>query len=363
MDARDQVSGTEAASWDMANQQKVSAAGDEPTLPAQGNIDAAALAGATSPATDYLEHGGLIPEPELKAWADGRLLRSRMARIQGRVRCTGISAVRPGDIIELEGIGSRFSGKTFVSGVRHEIGGGTWNTDIQFGLSSHSFEHDPEIAPLPAGGLLPPVHGLQIGVTLQLQDDPDGEFRVLVKVPLLGDEGVWARMAQLDAGDARGSYFRPEVNDEVVLGFLNDDPRNPVILGMLNSSAKPAPVTPADDNHIKGFVTRSEVKFLFDDEKKSITAETPNGKTIIVSDDAGSIEFKDENGNSITMNSDGIALKSNGKITLKAGGDVAIEGMNTELKANAQLKAEGSAGAEFTSSATAVLKGALVQIN
>ena len=74
---------------------------------------------------------------------------------------------------------------------------------------------------------------------------PDGEDRVQVRVPVINsqDDGLWARVATLDAGENRGSFFRPEIGDEVVLGFLNDDPRDPIILGMLNSSAKPAPIT------------------------------------------------------------------------------------------------------------------------
>ena len=48
-------------------------------------------------------------------------------------------------------------------------------------------------------------------------------------------------LATLDAGKERGTFFRPEIGDEVVVGFLNDDPRHPVILGMCHSSAKPAP--------------------------------------------------------------------------------------------------------------------------
>jgi hypothetical protein len=63
------------------------------------------------------------------------------------------------------------------------------------------------------------------------------------------------------------------------------------------------------------------------------------------------------------MNSDGIKIESNGKIEIKAAQDLTIEGMNVSIKANAQLKGEGSAGAEISSSAVAVLKGSLVQIN
>jgi hypothetical protein len=56
-------------------------------------------------------------------------------------------------------------------------------------------------------------------------------------------------------------------------------------------------------------------------------------------------------------------LESAKDIILKASGDVKIEGTNIEIKASAQLKAEGGAGAEFSSSASTTVKGSLVQIN
>jgi hypothetical protein len=64
-----------------------------------------------------------------------------------------------------------------------------------------------------------------------------------------------------------------------------------------------------------------------------------------------------------SLNSDGIAMESPGDIKLAATGDVKIEGTNIELKASATVKAEGSGGAELTSSASTVVKGSVVQIN
>jgi uncharacterized protein involved in type VI secretion and phage assembly len=132
---------------------------------------------------------------------------------------------------------------------------------------------------------------------------------------------------------------------------------------MLHSSAKPSPITATDDNHEKGIITRSEMKVLFDDDKKIITIETPAGKIISLDEDEGAITIEDDNSNVITINSDGIAMESAGDISLKASGDVTIEGTNVSLTANAEFKAEGSAGAEMSTSAIAVLKGSLVQIN
>lgn len=159
------------------------------------------------------------------------------------------------------------------------------------------------------------------------------------------------------------AFFLPEVNDEVIVGFLNDDPRNPVILGMVNSSAKPAPLPPGNDNHEKGFVTRSEIKLLFDDDKVSMTIATPNGNTLVISDEKGGIRVADENSNSILLDSSGISIESASDIKLKATGDITLEGMNVTAKATASFKAEGSTGAELSSGTSTVVKGSIVQIN
>src|SRR5690606_12711900 len=159
-----------------------------------------------------------------------------------------------------------------------------------------------------AAGLIPAVKGLQYGVVTQLQDDPDGEDRILVKLPIVNadEQGIWCRLALLDAGDNRGSVFRPEIDDEVIVGFINEDPNDAVVLGMLNSSAKPAPIPAEDDNNIKGFVTRSEMKFLFNDDEKSVRLETPAGKVLTLDEKEGVIKLEDEHANVLTMDSSGI---------------------------------------------------------
>ena len=157
--------------------------------------------------------------------------------------------------------------------------------------------------------------------------------------------------------------WMPEIDDEVLIGYLNDDPRNPVVLGMLHSSAKPAPLTASDDNHEKGIITRDELKVLFNDDLKSLELSTPKGNKALLSEDEGGISVEDENGNKITLSSDGIVIESVKDLVLKATGDVKIEGVNIEAAAQAEFKAEGSAGAELSTSAIAVLKGSLVQIN
>jgi len=365
IDARDQYQAVKAFAWDPANQEILEVDGSDPALTGNGNLNPSDLAGVIGLEHLNLSHSGMLAQEELQAWADALYLRSQLAKTRGRVAFYGYAELKPGNLILLQGLGERINGKVFVSGVRHEISNGTWRTDAQFGLAPEWLSQKQAIHQRPASGLLPAVQGLQIGIVIQLQDDPDGEDRILVKIPIVSKEesGVWARIACLDAGSNRGSVFRPEIGDEVVLGFLNNDPRDAIVLGGLNSSSKPSPIPGTDENHEKGYVSRSEMKLVFNDDKKSIQLETPAGKILSLDEDGGSIKLEDENGNRILMNEDGITIESKKKIILKTMDDVGIEGKNINNKAQANFKAEGTAGIELTSSAIAKLKGSLVQIN
>ncbi|MCF0039775.1 type VI secretion system tip protein VgrG [Dyadobacter fanqingshengii] len=369
IDARTQYSSSKSISWDLASQELKEVEGSDPGMDFQSNLSGSDLADVIGLSDFRLQHSGGLDDQELQAWADATLMRSRLSKIQGQVKILGDNTIKPGDMVSLAGFGDRFNGKAFVSSVYHEISPNRkWFTHLGLGLDSKflSSLYD-DVLDVPAAGLVPAIQGLHIGVVTSL-DDPLGEHRVRIFIPVIdpGSEGTWARTAAPDAGEgdnARGIFFMPEIGDEVIVGFINEDPRDPVILGKLFSSAKPAPFTQNDDNHQKGIVTRSQLKLVFDDEKKFVTIKTPKGNKVTLSDDEGSILLEDENGNKVTLNAKGISLESAKDIILKASGDVKIEGANIEIKASAQMKAEGGAGAEFSSSASTKVKGSIVQIN
>jgi Rhs element Vgr protein len=365
IDARHQLSKVSSKSWSHSDQAMVEVEASNPQLALNGNISSSDLADVIGLDEFMLGHGGNVEEPELQAWADALLLKRQLAKVRGRVKCRGVHTIKPGAMIELDGIGERFNGKAYVSGVQHFISGGDWQLDIQFGCDPDWFAEKYNIEKKPASGLLAAVQGLHIAKVIQLAGDPDGEDRIKVHLPILGSdqEGLWARIATLDAGDNRGSFFRPEIDDEVIVGFINDDPRDAIVLGMLNSSNKPAPLSGSDDNHEKGFVTRSGIKMIFNDDDKSYTVETPGGKKITVDDSGGEIQLQDENQNKIVMDSTGISIQSAGKIELKAGQGLVIEAANLELKAQASMKLEGGASTEVKSGGMMTIKGSLVQIN
>lgn len=365
LDATHQHSTVTCTAWNPANQELVESEAAALDVQEAGNLTSADLSGVVSDESRRYQHTGHLPAQELQSWATAQTLKNVLAKIRGVVKSEGLPQVKPGSIIELAGVGDRFNGKVLVSGVRHELSDGNWEMDIQFGLSPDLFAQEYNVVDLPAAGLLPAVNGLQIGVVSQLQDDPDGEDRVLVKMPVVDPEaeGTWARVASLDAGENRGAFFRPEIGDEVVLGFLNDDPRQPIILGMFNSSNKPAPITASDDNPEKGFYTRDQLKLVFNDDQKSIRLETPKGYVLQLSENDGSILIQDEHNNKVELKSDGIAIESAGDIQIKASGDIKMEGANIQVSAKANFKATGRGGAELSSSSTTNVKGSLVNIN
>jgi Rhs element Vgr protein len=363
-DARQQFAALHAQTWSHADQELVEVEASAPQMNEAGNISADDLALVTKNEKKIVQHSGAVPEPQLQQWADAQWMRSKLSKIRGSAKFRGYAAVKPGQMISLNGIGERFSGDVYISGIRHELFGGEWSTTAQFGLDAESFAEKFPNNVLPASGFVPAVKGLHAGVVTDLED-PQNEFRVKVKIPTVSmqEEGMWARMMMPDAGNNRGFFFRPEVGDEVLIGFLHEDPNYAVILGALHSSAKAAPLTQSNDNHEKGLYTRSEMKWVWNDEKKSFTTETPKGKKIVIDEDAGKIEIADENSNKIIMNADGITIEAAKAVTIKAGTDLKLQSMNAEMKADVNGKINAGASMELSSGGSTAVKGATVMIN
>ncbi len=350
--------------WDYTTQELLEIEANEPGFDAGGDLKISDLAEVYNKDPFLLQLGEYMEESSLQSMSDAQLMRARLAKIRGRLQFQGNADVKPFSLLKLNGVGEHFNGKIMVSGVRHRVINGNWFTDVDFGLDPTPFAKQFEINMNPQQQM-PSISGLQTAVVTQLEEDPNGEFRIKVRLPAinLDEDGIWARVASIDAGDSRGIYFRPEIDDEVVIGFINNNPKNPIVLGCLHSSAKPSPIEPSDDNHEKGIITRSENKILINDDTNTISIETPAGKKIILDEDSGDLSLEDDNGNKIVLNTDGITIESGGDINIETSGDINIKGMNIANEANSNFTADGKAGAEVTTNGTAVLKGSIVQIN
>ena len=381
IDARTQLAEVNSASWDPSEQAVVEENVSPQTLNKQGDLKTTDLAKVINLKSFRLQTPALLEKSALKDWATGQQVKAGLARIRGRMKFQGSANAKIGSLIELDGVGKRFNGNVFVSSVNHELVNSNWITEVDFGMSPDWFAEQRDLVAPPASGFLPGIEGLQIGVVMKLDEDPIGQSRIQVSVPILQaeTEGVWARLANFYASNSFGAFFIPEIGDEVVLGYLNNDPSNPVVLGSLYSSKQTPPYDLTADNFTKAVVTRSKLKIEFDDDKKITTIITPGDNKVVLSDDEKSILMQDQNGNKVELNPDGISLDSpkdisitaKGKITIDAMGeigvsskaDVSVKGMNINHDANVGFVAKGSATAELSASGQTTVKGAMVMIN
>ena len=233
INATSQYSGVKGSAWDMSSQSVIDASADEPSVNEQGDITGQTLADALAVGTVNLNTSVPILEESVQAWVDAALLKSRLSRFKGNITFQGSIKAKVNTTIKLMGLSSRFNGDAFISGITHNLEDGQWTTEAKIGLSAQWFTENNTVSAPPASGLLPGVRGLQTGIVKKIDGDPDNEFRVQVEIPILGAEGetVWARLSTFYTGNGFGAYFMPEVNDEVILCFMNEDPRFPIILG------------------------------------------------------------------------------------------------------------------------------------
>lgn len=381
IDARTQFSSASASTWSLSDQTEQTATATPPQLNQQGNLDAATLAGVIGLSAYQIQTGAAIESTALDTWAKALQVKAGLARIRGKMSFQGSAQAKVGALIKLVGVGARFSGDVFVGAVTHEIEAGQWITTAEFGLSPTWFTEQHDVMAPPAAGLLPGIGGLHVGKVTKLDEDPDGQQRVQVSIPVLGSaaQPVWARLLQFYASNAFGAFFVPELADEVVLGFFDNDPTHPVILGSLYSSNRAPPYTLTAENNTKAIVTRCKAKIEFDDENKVITVMTPAKNKIVLSDQDKSILLLDQNNNRAELNPSGITLdspkdikvKANGTITLDAVGTISITsqadvksaGLNVVCEGQVGFTGKGSATAELSASGETVVRGAMVMIN
>lgn len=384
MNAITQLDTVKANTWDYKNQ-AIASMQSTNTVPGPGNISSKKLSEVVGLADYQIQTTAPLENADLTNWAKAQLIKSEYSKIQGEAKFQGTNLVNPGNYITLAGIGDRFNGDHFISSVTHDLSEGNWITEISIGLSPLWFTEEPDVMAPSASGLLPGARGLFNGTVKKIDSDPDSQYRILVTIPLFdtNGEGIWARLSNFYSTNGAGVFFLPEVGDEVVIGFLNEDPRYPIILGSMYSSSKLKPfegLTPNEKNSIKAIVSKSKIAIEFDDENVVWSLATPNKNTIIVSDKDKQITIKDQNDNSIVMSSSGITIKSAKNINIEAtqkvsikgnqgvtiassGGDVATSGINIKETAQSQFTAKGNLNAEVQGGAQLVLKGAMVMIN
>ena len=148
--------------------------------------------------------------------------------------------------------------------------------------------------------------------------------RVRVTLPWLrggsGDMTVWARVAVLMAGERRGTYFMPEVDDEVLVAFEAGDVNRPYVVGALWNDEDEPPEENTGRNDVRAIHSRSGLRLRFDDSDGAarLTIDTPNGPSITLDDAGDKVEIKDGNGNRVLLDNTGVHIETTAKIRLDA---------------------------------------------
>lgn len=199
------------------------------------------------------------------------------------------------------------------------------------------------------------VFGVVVGIVTDNQD-PDGGYRVKVSFPSFSadTQSTWARVATPMAGNNRGIYTLPEVDDEVLCAFAHGDLRFPYVIGSLWNGSDAPPRDNADgQNNQRVIRSRSGHELVFSDEsgKEQIEIKSNAGHQILLDDTSGSekISITDKSGNSIQIDStqNAIAVEAQMKLSIKA--------QTIEIEAGSLMTIK--AGATLT------IQGALVKIN
>lgn len=180
------------------------------------------------------------------------------------------------------------------------------------------------------------------GVVIALVTEINDNGTVKVKFPWLpdGPETDWIRIATAMSGNDRGTFFMPEVDDEVLCSFDHGDTSFPYVVGFLwNGVDRP----PINDKNVRKIKTTSGHIIEFDDNggSEKILIKSQSGH-IVELDDAspGKITVKTKDKNFVEINDAGpgkIEVSSNGSIDVSAkGGDIGIK-----ASGNVNIKASG----------------------
>lgn len=403
---RPRVTGTHQADkvtvkgWNPAKKEAIIGQATAPTSTAnQGGITdggGAATKKAFGGAAEWIVvDNPVIDRSEAESVAKGILDAVSGSFVQAEGECLGNPLIKAGSVVEIAGVGQRFSGKYFVTAATH-----VFSVHTGYDTTFHIAGQDPNtllslIEPRSNSHGSGFPQGVVPGIVTNL-DDPDGLGRVKIKFPWLSDqdESHWARLAAPMAGAQRGMMILPEVNDEVLVAFEHGDINQPYVMGALWNATDKPPLAKADviaDGKVKQRIWKSRVghtillddtdnkgqivirdstgkdEIVIDADKKTITIQVDQDYTLKAGnkiDVTGKqkITIKSESsdvtveGTNITIDGRGnLAVKAKGNLDLQATGQLNIKGTQVSINANA--------AAEIKSSGMVQIQGSLVKIN
>lgn len=171
-------------------------------------------------------------------------------------------------------------------------------------------------------------YGVVQGIVTDVNDQNGQEGRVRVQFPWFDDqmETEWCRVRQFYAGNGYGSFFVPEVGDEVLIAFIHGDMRMPIILGGLYNGKDKPPTYRSASQDQKMIRTKGQHELLFDDTPNQgrVRIKTKGGHVADLSDVDKKINLQSSGGQTVVID-DGSQ-----KITMQTGtATVEIDGSGT----------------------------------
>lgn len=352
----DQVSEVIVKGWDPSNKREIIGRAQRgETAPQIGERRSGGQIAeeAFGSAGDLIVHAALTSQDEADAIAQAILNEHDGAFIEAEGLCRGTPNLRAGCIAELSALGQRFNGRYRVTAARH-----IWSTAQDYVTWFQVTGRRQEtLSALLKEDRTRPFWPLMTAVVTN-NNDPENQGRVRVKFPWLDDqqESAWARVLGVGAGDQRGFFSLPEVNDEVLIGFEQGDMSRPIVLGGLWNGVDAPPISASQavsgGNVVERvWYTRAGHKLIFHDENPAqVRLETAGGHKITFDDDAAKIEITTSGGQTLVLDDNGRRL------SIKGTGEVAIEAsQNMSIKASANMNIEASGNL--------TIKGAIIQLN
>lgn len=352
IDTYHQVDALELQAWCYSNQALETVEAKNIDFPVNAHLSAFALLGKDHPVTKVQRISGEYTLPQLQIMADALLAYSRLSLVQGTITAQSLHVAYPGQTLLLSDISHHLSGHYYISGITYELAPGAAPvTHFQIGLPRKICAEPTNSKQLPT---------MLTGIVQEVSDDPAVNERIKVTCPLIDPtgQGVWARLATLQAGEFSGTIFTPSIGDEVILGLNGSDLNNIVVIGAVHSPAMPRPWTNPSQY---GYKSPNGLLLSLDDAGQEIQISTQNGPLLKLSQDGKeSLVLEDQHNNSIHFSQAGIHLQS--RCLSLEGNDIKMNGQNIEIKAGS-LKLNSEATAEISATSILALKGSMIHIN
>ena len=166
LDAATQLnaSAIKSFAWDPGTQKLLQSSTASASVSTPGNLSSSTLAGVFGVTNYYQQSSGALLNTELTDWSSAELLKSQLAKLRGEVRFAGSALAVTGCMVTLAGLGARFNGDAWVSGVHHHLEGGWWRTTCELGLAPGWFAASAgQITAPGASGQLPPANNIMVG--------------------------------------------------------------------------------------------------------------------------------------------------------------------------------------------------------